>query len=409
MWLGAEECLRFFANEISQMKIAVLTNLYPPIQTGTAQWAQQLAKSLAESGDEVVVIACNRDGVYHEEVREGVTIYRLPPMGKLPSSSLFFNFDEFLLINSRANRRRVVEIFKKHEIEAVHVASQILDSTLLAHSACRTLNLPSVCSIHTYINHPANRFFNFMLKVVDRTLMRHFVMRKFSAIVALDDPGAKYITKTYRPKRMEWISTCIDDEALKLEPARPGRPDEVINIVSVGHLDERRSREDLLKALSLLKKEGLRFKLRIAGKITRARTLDRIRELDLVDEVEPLGEVQHAELFDVLREAHIEAHWLDTIPGVGHASMESLALGLPVVTYGYEGVFGEVPFKHGENIMFITPGDVPGIADAIRQLVGDPVLRGEMGVRARQLIKDHLNWNVLIRSYRELYADLIGS
>ncbi|MBT5367399.1 MAG: hypothetical protein HOL05_05080, partial [Nitrospinaceae bacterium] len=103
------------------MKIAVLTNLYPPIQTGTAQWAQQLANSLTASGDEVVVIACNRDGVYHEEVRDGVTIYRLPPAGKLPSSTLFFNFDEFLLINSRANRRRVVEIFKKHGIEAVHV------------------------------------------------------------------------------------------------------------------------------------------------------------------------------------------------------------------------------------------------------------------------------------------------
>ena len=40
------------------MRIALVTNLYPPIQTGTAHWTRELAYHLARAGHAVVVITC---------------------------------------------------------------------------------------------------------------------------------------------------------------------------------------------------------------------------------------------------------------------------------------------------------------------------------------------------------------
>src|SRR4051812_44439789 len=98
------------------MKIALVTNLFPPIQTGSSYWVQQAAESLARLGDEVIVITCSLSGVEEVEIRGDYMVYRLPSVRHLPRHRLFMGFNQFYLLYSPSNLERVVSILRDHQI-----------------------------------------------------------------------------------------------------------------------------------------------------------------------------------------------------------------------------------------------------------------------------------------------------
>jgi glycosyltransferase involved in cell wall biosynthesis len=389
------------------VKIGIVTNLFPPIQTGSSFWARELAASLAAEGDEVVVITCGFESKATIEEYGKVIVYRLPVIMPLPQINLFLNFEQFYLLSSAANRDRMKSIFREHRIEVVHQCGQLLDSILMTRKVCRQMRLPSVCSIHTKIFHPGNQLYDLCFRIVDRVILRNLVINQFDLLMPLDDVLAKYATSIYGCERLAIVPVCIDSQTLQELPAEPSVSGNPLHIVSIGHVTEMRSRKELLVALAALKCSGYDFRLTIVGKVLTNKTQNLIDVLGLTDNVALKGEVPRAQLFNLLRSAHIEAHWLD-IPGIGSAAMEAMAIGLPVVTYGYEGLYGDVPLRHGENIMFIDPKSPDTILKALQTLVESPELRKQIGRNARRLVQEHLTWSVVIKKVRSLYQEVIG-
>src|SRR5437016_4636091 len=103
------------------MRVALVTNLYPPIQTGTAHWTRELAHHLSRAGHSVTVVTCAPRATAHDHpAQDGpVTVYRLPSR-RLPASQLLLGFDEFYIANTAANRQRMRKIMERHEIELTH-------------------------------------------------------------------------------------------------------------------------------------------------------------------------------------------------------------------------------------------------------------------------------------------------
>ena len=389
------------------MRVAIITNLFPPIQTGSAYWAEELAAALAGAGDEVVVVTCRVGGAPEVERRRGVTVHRLPPVKRLPALRLFMNFDQFYLLWSRANLERTMSILREQRVELVHQCGQLLDSILLTRQACRRLDLPSVCSIHTKIYHPGSRLYDAVLRAADKTAVRRLAISGFDCVIALDKTIADYVSETYRPRRVVIVPPCIDSRLVEVaaaDPASDGR----LHVLSVGHVTEMRNRAELFPALAELRKGGRELRLTVVGKILTEGAKRMIDALGLSDDVHFTGEVARDRLIDLLRSAHFEAHWLD-IPGIGTAALEAMALGLPIITHGYEGIYGgEVPFRHGENVMFVDPRSPGAVRDAACALARDPALRGIIGANARRLVKTHLTWEPTVAKIRSHYESVLG-
>jgi glycosyltransferase involved in cell wall biosynthesis len=390
------------------MRIAFVTNLYPPIQTGSAYWTQQAVIALAARGHHVIVITC-ASGEKEETVElvGDARVYRLPTTFHFPTLNFFLNFDQFYLMASPRNLRRAREILREEKIEIIHQAGHLLDSTLLSASAARALKIPAVCSIHTRIGHPTFALYDVLMRAADRAILGPMIMRRYDRLMALDQVLLRHYERLYSADGIECLPVCVEDAILELPPAEPANGPSA-RIVSVGHVTEMRDRRELLLALAELRARGVPVRLDIVGKVLTGLTSRLISELGLEDTVSLLGELPRERLFQLLRESSLEVHWID-IQGIGLAAMEAMALGLPVAAWASEGIYGDVPLKHLDNIVLIDPHDHPALVRTLDLLISDGDLRRRIGFNARELVRQHLTWRSVAARLEATYAAAISA
>src|SRR6185436_15377568 len=314
------------------MRIALVTNLYPPIQTGTAHWTQELARHLSRCGYTVTVIACGAASgpMAPPEIDGAAAVYRLPAR-RLRASRLLLGFDEFYISNTKANRRRIIDILRERRIQIVHQCGHLLDLTYATPLIARELGIPCVCSIHTVIHFPASRLVDALMKTLDRTIVRHFGPGRYDSLIALDAETRGYIEQTYHHPRTRTVLVSIDDDVLQRMPVESDPPPP-FRILSIGHVTRMRSRLDLIAAVERLRNRGTRVEMVIVGKLCDPRPVDYVRARGLENIIRFTGELPRAEVFELARTCHMEAHWI-TVPGLGTATLEAMALGLPVMAW----------------------------------------------------------------------------
>lgn len=86
--------------------------------------------------------------------------------------------------------------------------------------------------------------------------------------------------------------------------------------------------------------------------------------------------------------------------------IEALAAGRACVAADVGGV-GDV-LGASERGLVVPPGDARATADAILRLLGDQVLRRELGERGRAHVLERYDIDVLVRRIDELYSELLG-
>lgn len=390
------------------MRIAFVTNLYPPIQTGSAYWTREAAVTLAARGHHVIVITCapGSSGPTVERLGE-VKVYRLPTAFHFPALKIFLNFDQFYLLANRSNLRRVRGILRDERIEVIHQAGHLLDSILLSIWAKRNLHIPAICSIHTRIGHPTARLYDLLLRSVDRLVLGPLVMRRFERLVVLDEVLLQHYERAYSLSGITVLPVCVEDRILDEAAAEPSA-EPPVRIVSVGHVTGMRDRRELLRAVAELKARGLAVRVEIVGKVLTSVTPRLIDELGLGTDVVLLGELPRDALLSVMRRSSLEMHWID-IPGVGLAAIEAMALGLAVAVWAPERIYGDVPLKHLENIVLIDPHDHASLVGTLERLVRDPALRRRIGANARELVKRHLTWSSVSATLEAVYAEAVAA
>ena len=394
------------------MRVAIVTNFFPPIQTGSCFWAMNLAQAHLKAGDDVIVVTVGTSTKVETQVMAGLTVYRLPSVWRIPKTGFFLNFDSFYLINSSRNRDRFANILRDHRIEIVHQSNHLLDAVFLTQTVCANLNLPWVSSVHGAIIHSGNPIYNAIMRGVDHMIIRR-AMDACSAIIALDAEMERYINRRYRPRRSKIIPLCCmdADSFARLPRARPEghfpkEENPSLSIASVGHVTANRDRTELIRAIASLSNSGIDAHLDVIGQILTQAPVQLSQQLAVADRVEFHRELPHNDLLDRLARAHAEAH-LFFMPGLGCATQEAMAVGLPTICNGYEGIYGDLPLRQGENIYFADPDNPDEVATILVELAQQPELRKKVGLNARQLIGEHLIWEVVIERFRELYAEVI--
>jgi glycosyltransferase involved in cell wall biosynthesis len=213
-------------------------------------------------------------------------------------------------------------------------------------------------------------------------------------------------TLPYAPatKSVTVIPYGVDTDTFR--PAHEREPGADVVIGSVGRLSIEKGLDDLLRAAATLIHRGTRLRVLLAGDGGERRKLEKLaRELEIASLVEFRGEIAHAQVPQVLNELDVFV-MPSRAEGFGVAALEAAATGLPVVATRVHGIPDVV--LDGKTGVLVAPGSVSELAEAIRTLVNDSAVRGEMGHAGRMFVQDRYSWRDNCAQMDALYRRLLA-
>jgi len=206
-----------------------------------------------------------------------------------------------------------------------------------------------------------------------------------------------------REARLEPASVTSD---LNLEPtceASALNQRRALILGYLGRIEPNKGMTELLDALKKLKAEGVRFKVRFAGKEqTEGEYLPKFKEA-LGDDFEYCGLVSgesKREFLDSL-DVFVMPTYFEGLP---MSLLETMGYGVvPVVTQ-----VGSIPtvVKDGENGLFVKVKDVQSIVEAVRRLDQDRNLLARLSEKAENTIKENFSATRYVERLNAIYDSL---
>ncbi len=194
---------------------------------------------------------------------------------------------------------------------------------------------------------------------------------------------------------------------------RKPRPDGQVNIVTVARLVEKKGIEYGIRAVAKLiaRTSNLNIQYTIVGDGYLRKKLQRlITKLGVGNAVKLLGSQQQEEVIKILNDSHIFLAPSVTSKrgdqeGIPVALMETMAMGLPVVTTQHSGIPELV--QDGISGFLVPERDVEALTEKLSYLVKDPELWSKMGAAGRSFVEKHYNISKLNHQLVEIYQNLL--
>ena len=90
------------------------------------------------------------------------------------------------------------------------------------------------------------------------------------------------------------------------------------------------------------------------------------------------------------------------VDGLPNVVLEALASGTPLLTTAAGGIGSVV--ENGRTAIVVPERDSPAIAEAMRRLIGNPVMAHEMGAAGRALVREHFGWERAAERFEAAYG-----
>lgn len=184
-------------------------------------------------------------------------------------------------------------------------------------------------------------------------------------------------------------------------------------LLTVGGLKPRKGQDIVLKALSLLKKERDDFHYLVVGdeekRNSYVRNLREIAEMGkIINNVTFTGIISDEDLPKYFQACDIYIHtpvavdW--NFEGFGIVYLEAGSAHKPVIASNSGGVLDAViPSKTG---IVVPENDIIATANAIRELLDNPLKRKEFGEAGLKYAEEH-KWDTIGKSFLEIYKNLL--
>jgi phosphatidylinositol alpha 1,6-mannosyltransferase len=362
------------------MRIAIITESFPPDVNGVAHCVVRVAEDLARKGHHPLVIA-------PETARSAAADGQLPfPVERVPSVSLP-GYPTFRLgLPTPKTRRAIV----RHGTEVVHLASPVALGAWGTRVA-RAEHLPTVAVYQTdlpsyarayHLGRPTEAFTWRWLRDIHNSAGRTLAPSSTTA-ADLDAHGFERVWLWGRGVDTERFSPALRDERLRREIAPGG---EVI-VGYVGRLAIEK-RVDLLTTVA--GQPGVKLAITGGGPME-----EELRAA--LPDAAFLGMRYGADLARIYASLDVFVH-TGPFETFGQTIQEASASGLPVIAPAAGGPLDLV--ADGGTGYLVPPGDPDALATAVRALVTDPARRASFGAAARR--------RVLTRSWSALTDELLG-
>jgi len=374
------------------MRVCFVSRHYWPSVSGMSAYAENLLTQLVRAGHEVTLVSQYlRDGPPDpDRVPAGVELVGLEATGELRVPADFE-------ADVDAIARTVVELHARRPFDVLH-AQFAYPTGLAVLRAAHVIGRPAVvtvqgadgrelgscCCTHAELvravfDHASALLIgspSFAAEVVER----HGVdPARFSLV-----PGATD-TDRFAPRKLADLAQLGDPATLLFH----------------GTVEARKGVLDLLEAVSLLRRDGVRVRLLVSGpEPVPGQVAERVRELDLDDDVELLGAVDHGRAPEVYRrgEIFVSPSYAEGFPTT---ILEAMAAGLPVVSTDVVGVRDCI--RPDDNGVLVPRHDPFALAAGIRRLITDDVLRRRVAERAHSDVRLRWSWPVVAKQIIAVY------
>jgi glycosyltransferase involved in cell wall biosynthesis len=214
----------------------------------------------------------------------------------------------------------------------------------------------------------------------------------------LYDQVHRELSQNNIPSRIGVAPMGVDPAVFRrTEPYTPWNGEGPLRLFSCGRLNRFKGHQDLIHAVSILKKSGMKIYLEIAGEDDIGgggfhRELDDlIMNLQLTGTVVLLGAVDELRVFEGLKAAHLfvlASHH----EGLGVAIMEAMSCETPVIAPNVGGVPELI--DDGLDGYLIPPKNPEAIVNVIKSLANNPSLAKQLSATGRVKIIRNFNSNL---------------
>ncbi len=405
------------------MKVCLLTYRGNMYCGGQGIYVYHLSKELQRFGHEVHVIS----GPPYPDIAEGVKLHKLGShsvlvsrygatnhFGPIQTTVDLFEFvatslgvyAEPFAFSIRAYRE-IKKLASELKFDVVH------DNQCLGYGLAMIgrLQLPIVATIHHPIGIDREADFKQARSQIERLRRRWFysfylsmqsrVARHIDQVITVSECSARELERFIGvpASRIRVVYNGVDTNLFKNNDGIAKEPN---SLIFVGNTEDRKKGIiHLLQALRLIKDE-CPVKLTIidggAPETTYVRAL--VRKYGLQDRVMIFRRLSREELVRRYVSAEIAAV-PSLFEGFGFPAVEAMACELPVIATR-AGALPEL-VSDGHNGILVEPGDVPGLAAAIKLLLNNEQLRREMGHAGRRIAERKFNWEKAAKQMLEVY------
>lgn len=387
------------------MNILVVSAMFPPIQTGTSFYTFNVANTLTELGHNVTVVTVKNSNLKSAEHYQ-FDIHRLKAF-HIQSDSYFkhLRFSSFYL----SNYRNLKQICKESRSDIILLVNHYLDIAFPAIFAAKKLNLPLFVSVGTQMQ-SLNPVKNRILRLLDRVVCGNMIFPFCQNIISWDSEIERYISEV-QSKKIAKKSVIIpfgpNGDVSKLIAHE--KDYSISNtILGVGAVISQRDYLFQIRVFNELQKVLPNLKLKIIGHIYDESAVNLAKKLGLTGKVEFTGEIPHESVIDELKKADI--HWMmlsGEYVGLGTATLEAMALGVPVISNVPSDLFGDALLGDMKNYIYTDGKNIPEITTKINFLLQDIELRKKIGQSGKIFIKDHLSWEKVGHQLTNLFKKSI--
>jgi glycosyltransferase involved in cell wall biosynthesis len=381
------------------MRILMVNYEFPPLGGGGGVASYQIAKALAAREHEIDVLTTAWQDLPGEEIIDGLTIYRVPVLGRgdLATASIV-SMLSFLPSGVARGLRTLRK--KRYDIVNTHFA---IPSGPTGVALSGIFKIPQILTIiGGDIYDPTKR-----LSPSNNVLLRAVVRRVLDSsaqIIAISQDIKDRAQRDLRcHTKIEVIHYGLTPPQFEPKSRQElGIPPDEVVLISVGRLIKRKALGDVLLALSRL--EARRFRLLIVGDGPEEEHLrDLAQRLGISSQVDFMGAIWGARKFQYLAAADMFV--LPSIhEGFGLVFLEAMHCGLPVIA---SSSGGQTDFlEEGKTGFLIPVGDAQGLAEAILRVANDDGLRRQISEFNKEYVR-RFHISHVAERYEALFSEVL--
>jgi glycosyltransferase involved in cell wall biosynthesis len=235
-------------------------------------------------------------------------------------------------------------------------------------------------------------------------LMRRWIrhtLEHSSRVIALSDGWAEYLCG-FAPR----ARVAVLPNSVPLPPLPDPQREQAGRILFLGRLEPAKGIDELLAAVAALAPRFPHIRLVFGGEGDLDHVRQRAGELGIVERIELPGWIgQEA------RDAELARAAVFCLPshaeGLPMSMLEAMAVGRAVVVSSVGGIPETI--RDRDNGLLVPPRDVPALAAALAQVLGDDALRARLGGEARATIERRYSLAVVEQQLASLYRELAGA
>lgn len=207
------------------------------------------------------------------------------------------------------------------------------------------------------------------------------------------------------------LSDGIDTEFFRRENARPlENPPSQPVILLPARVVREKGQLDLVHAAALLRRSGVECCLAFAGRADSSSFVNELSQTiastGLNEHVRFLGDLKLEELRDWYAASAVVGLPTCHHEGLPRIVLEAQSMGVPVVAYNTGGVADGI--ASGRTGYLLPTGDIPGLANRLREILASASLRAHMGTCGREAAVTRFSLAALAGRHEQFYLRIIS-